>query len=186
MVPNTHHSFFPISHLCVLTCITWKLQVIYGHSAYRMTALLLETFLVWFRVAWEIRLESYMYRPRHASGILWYNIACIYCQPVHTLLFGAQLHVCMTTKLTGLMTAYFTPNNSFAANNVLFYTNKIGYLHYTLQCLSNYSCTLLLKLLSGTTVYASLWVCRQATHKKEGKVRIKFFSKNQVQVGMGL
>ena len=26
---NTHHRLFPINHLCVLTCITWKQQVIY-------------------------------------------------------------------------------------------------------------------------------------------------------------
>ena len=53
MVPNPHHSLFPISHLCVLIHITWKLQVtrIYGRSVYQTTALLLDTFLVWFRVA---------------------------------------------------------------------------------------------------------------------------------------
>ena len=36
----------------------------YGPWACRMTALLSKTFLGWFRVAWEIRLESYC--PRHA------------------------------------------------------------------------------------------------------------------------
>ena len=51
MAPNTHCSFFPMSHLCVLTCKTWKLQLIYGWSAYQMTALLSKTFLVWFTVA---------------------------------------------------------------------------------------------------------------------------------------
>ena len=54
MALNTHRSFFPIIHLCILTHITWKLQVIYGHSAYGMTAVLSETFLVWFTVAREI------------------------------------------------------------------------------------------------------------------------------------
>ena len=82
MAPNTHRSVFPISHLCILTCIAWKLHVIYGHSAYWMTALLLETFLEWFRVAWEIWLESY--GPRHALVILSHNIVCVYCKPVHT------------------------------------------------------------------------------------------------------
>ena len=55
--------------------ITWKVQVIFGHSAYRTTAMLLGTFLMWFRVALEIRLESY--GLRHASLVLWYNIVCI-------------------------------------------------------------------------------------------------------------
>ena len=53
MEPNMHHSLFPISHLCVLTYITWKLQVVYGCSAYQTTALLLETFFVWLRVDWR-------------------------------------------------------------------------------------------------------------------------------------
>ena len=56
--------------------IRWKLQVIYGRSAYRTTAILSETFFVWFRVALEIRLGSY--GPRHASVSLWYNILCAY------------------------------------------------------------------------------------------------------------
>ena len=79
----------------VLQRITWKLQVIYGCSAYQMTVLLSETFLVWFRVAWEIRLESYGFR--HSLVILWYNIVCVYHKPIHTSLFGVQLR--MTTKL---------------------------------------------------------------------------------------
>ena len=58
MAPNAHCSLFPISHLCVFTCITWKLQVICECSAYQMTALLSETFFMWFRAAWEIWLES--------------------------------------------------------------------------------------------------------------------------------
>ena len=33
MVPNTHRSFFPISHLSALTYLTWKLRVIYGRSS---------------------------------------------------------------------------------------------------------------------------------------------------------
>ena len=71
---NAHHSLFPINHLCILTCIAWKLQVVhvYEYSAHWTTALLSKTFLVWLRVAWEIQLESY--GPRHASVLLWYTI----------------------------------------------------------------------------------------------------------------
>ena len=120
--PNTHHSLFPISLLCVLTCLTWKLQDMYGHSAHRMTAKLLDAFLVWFRVAWANWLESYS--PGHTSVILQYNIACMYYKFVHTLLFGMQLS--MATKFTYLMTAYYSPNNGFTANNASRCKSKVG------------------------------------------------------------
>ena len=68
MSSSMYCSLFLIHHLCILRCITWKLQVVHGHSTYWMTALLLETFLVWFRVAWEIQLESC--GPRHASWLI--------------------------------------------------------------------------------------------------------------------
>ena len=89
--------FFLISHLCVLTCITWQLQVIYGRSAYQMTALLLDTFLVWFTVAREIQLESY--NTRHALVVLWYKLVCVY-KPVYTSLFGVQLRMTIETHAT--------------------------------------------------------------------------------------
>ena len=60
---------FVCARVVVLRHITWKLQVIYGCSANRTIAVLFETFFVWFRVAWEIWLESY--GPRHASVVLW-------------------------------------------------------------------------------------------------------------------
>ena len=63
--PNTDRSFFLLRHLCVLTYITWELQVLFEDSAYRRTALLWETFLVWFRVAGEIQLVNY--GPRDTS-----------------------------------------------------------------------------------------------------------------------
>ena len=66
---------------CLLSRITWKLQIVYWYSSYRTTALLPVIFLVWFRVACEIRLESYC--PRHASIVLWGNIVRVYCKPVH-------------------------------------------------------------------------------------------------------
>ena len=77
MSRNIHHSLSSVSHLYVyiLQCITWNLQVKCGRSAYQTTAMSSETLFVWLRVAWEIRLESYS--RRHASVVLWYNIACI-------------------------------------------------------------------------------------------------------------
>ena len=103
LVPNTRHSLFPIYHLCILTRITWKLQVVHECSAYPTTALLSKTLFVWFKVAWETRLKNYA--PTHALIIFWYKIVCADCKPVHTLLFRAKLHT--TTKLMYLMTTYY-------------------------------------------------------------------------------
>ena len=100
----------------------WKLQAIHGCSAYWMTALLSKTSLEWFRVTLEIRLESY--GPGCTSIILWYNIVCVYCKPVHTALFGIQL--CMTKKLAYLMTAYCTPKDGYTAIDASFYKWKVG------------------------------------------------------------
>ena len=43
---------------------------------------------------------------------------------VFTSIFGALLR--MTTKLKYLMTAYYTPNHGFTANEALFYKSKVG------------------------------------------------------------
>ena len=86
---QTHITVFsnkPFVHIQLyLRHITWKLQVICGHSAYWMTAILLDTFSVWFRFAWEIGLESYC--PRNRLFVLWYNIVCIYCKHVLCFLY---------------------------------------------------------------------------------------------------
>ena len=83
-LPKTHYSL-STSHFCiysVLRHITLKLQVICGRSAYWTAAIISETFFVWFRVALDIRLNSY--GLRHALVILWYNIVCVYCKSLHT------------------------------------------------------------------------------------------------------
>ena len=84
---------------------------------YQMTALVSETIFMWFKVAWEIRLESY--GPRHPLVVLWYNIVCVNCNPIYTSVFGAQLH--LTTKLTYRMTPYYTPNDGSTAKDAWFY-----------------------------------------------------------------
>ena len=132
---HASHSLFDKTfvtvQLYVLRHINWKLQVICGRSACWTTAILSETLFVSFRVAWEIRLESCS--PRHASVVLWYNITriscsliqhCVYCNPLRTSLFATQLR--LTTKLTYLMTAYYTPNDGFTAKDASFYKNKVG------------------------------------------------------------
>ena len=122
MAPNTHHSLFLINPLCILTRTTWKLQVVLQTFYILNDCYTIRDILVWYRVGWEIQLESY--GPRHASVILWYNSVCVYCKPIHASLFGAQLH--MTTKLTYLMTAYYAPNDGFTANDTSFCENKVG------------------------------------------------------------
>ena len=99
----------PSTHNLKTTGYKWTFSILTDCST-------IETFLVWFRVAREIQLESYC--PRHASAI------CVYCKPVYTSLFGMQLS--MPTKLTYLMTVYYTPNDGFTANNASFYKRKFG------------------------------------------------------------
>ena len=112
---------FPINHLCILTRITWKLQVVHGHSAYRTTALLLGTFLVWLRVAWEIWLESY--NPRHASVIsdttLCAYTASHFIHPYLVCNYAWQENSCS-------LQLFYTPNIGFTANDASFYKNTIG------------------------------------------------------------
>ena len=60
MPPNMYCSLLPMRHFVQTnTHISWKLQAAYGRSTYWMTALLSEIFVLWFRAAWEIWLDSY-------------------------------------------------------------------------------------------------------------------------------
>ena len=54
----------------------------------------------------------------------------MYSKPIYTLLFGMQL--CLTTKLMYLMTAYYTPNDSFTANDASFLKTRLA--SYTTCC----------------------------------------------------
>ena len=110
--PNTHHSFFLIWHLCILPRITWKLQVVYRHSTYWTTSLLLKTFLEQFRVAWEIQLESY--GPRHTCdhSLIQHCLACtaspyiLYITIWCTTIYDNKTHVaydCTTYQTTALL-----------------------------------------------------------------------------------
>ena len=69
------------------------------------------------------------------SVILWYKIICVYCKYVCSSLFGVQRP--MAPKLTCLMTAHYTQNDSFTANNSSCFKNIVGYVHYMLQCFFN-------------------------------------------------
>ena len=95
---TTHHGIFTVSHLYILTCITWNYRSCF---AYYMTAPLSEEFLVWFKFALEIWLEGY--GPDMHQSFCDTTLLCVYWKPIHTSLFGTW--VCLTTKLTYLMTA---------------------------------------------------------------------------------
>ena len=145
MDPNMHHTIFTIWHLCVLILVTQKLQVVYGYCTYWMTKM--SIFCV--RAGCEIQLASYgskhvsqslsskpsvqlcilthksckrdptgELQPQTCISHSLIQIVCVYCKPIDTFLFGLQL--CMTTKLAYLVTAYYTLNNGFTANDASF------------------------------------------------------------------
>ena len=107
-----------------------KLQVVYVCSTYWTTALLLETFLVWFRVAWVIWLESYGPRCTLRS---FFDTTCAYYKPVLTSLFGTTTRQQNSCSLW----VYYTPNDNFTANNALFYKSKV--IHHDVQAAAVHS-----------------------------------------------
>ena len=63
---------------------------------------------------------------------------CLRILEARMYMYIANCYATMSdNKLMYLMTAYYTPNDSFTANDALFYKNKLGQLHYTLWCLFN-------------------------------------------------
>ena len=91
MAPNTHHSLFRYAILCILTCITKKLQAIYmyGRSAYWMTVLLSKMSIFCIRAASEIWLASY--GSKHTSQSL-FNMPF-----VHTYMHNLKTTGCIWT-----------------------------------------------------------------------------------------
>ena len=148
--------------------LTGKLQFIFGCSAYRTKVVLLDTFFVWFRVAWKVRLESYC--PRHASVVLCYNIVCIYFNPIHTSLFRTQL--CLATNshtlwlhTTHQTTALLQTKHRFITTKLATYTTSCHF--FQLIVYTNVKITM-------RYYHTSLWVCCQA-ERKEHKVKVENF-----------
>ena len=99
VAPNMHHSLFLICHLCVLPHLTLKIhvQVVCERSAYWTTALLSDTFLIWFRVAWDIQLVNYSSRQALQS-FSDRTLSRTHCKPIDTHVY---LHItiwCTTTN----------------------------------------------------------------------------------------
>ena len=121
MGPNTYESFFPISYLCVLICITKPIQVVYGHSAYHTTTLNPRHFLCCLelheRSNWRATAPD-MHRSISDTTLCAYT-ASLYIQRYFILLWS-YVH---TYKY--LMTAYYTLNDRFTTNNPSFYKNKV-------------------------------------------------------------
>ena len=145
--PNAHPSFFPISNLCILTRMTWKLQVIYGCSAYRMTALLSMTFLVWFRVArdstGELRAPDMDWSFSDTKLCAYDASPCIHCYLVCNYAWQQNSHT-LWLHTTHQMTALLPTMHRFIGAYLASYT--------TCCSVFIWSCTLILKLLWGTTV----------------------------------
>ena len=147
MAQNTHCSLFPVHILCILTCtcLIQKLQVVYGCSAYPTTALPLETFLEWFRVAWENQLESYSPRFTHrlfsdttfACVLQTYTYIPIWCATT----CNNKTHVayaCTTHETMVLLprTHHFITTKSYVQTYELLQSIASTYMW---QCLPNYS-----------------------------------------------
>ena len=80
MTSNTRYSVFLIIHLWIITCITDKYRSCVDVLHIERLS---EAFIVWFRVAWEIWVETY--GPRHASVVFWYMYNVVMCVlPVDT------------------------------------------------------------------------------------------------------
>ena len=77
------------------------------------------------------------------------------------------------------MTAFYTPNDGFTANDATFYKNKVSQLHYTFQCI-NFQLTVyafIKIIIRGTTVPHYEFAAKQP--RKEHKL-----SGNNVSVKM--
>ena len=98
---------------------------------------------------------------------------------MYSSLFGTQLH--MTTKLTYLMTVYYTPTTALPPMMHRFIsTNWFA----TLQVAVSFQLivTLIFKPLTGTPPTSLQVYCQAA--KGEHKLGVKIFCKNLVQVGL--
>ena len=79
----------------------------------------------------------------------------------------------LTAKLMYLMTAYYTPNDSFTASDAMFYTNKVGLLQYKLQCLQLIIYAIIKISIKGIDVPLYEFAAKQS--KKGHKQGIKIF-----------
>ena len=75
-------------------CCMYKLKTIGYIWTFRLSSdcSTIGHILVWFSFVTDIQLESY--DSKHTSVFLWYKLVCVYCKPIYTSLFGAQM--CMT------------------------------------------------------------------------------------------
>ena len=169
--PSTHRSLFLIWDLCILIHITWKLQVTYGLSAFRTTGLLSETFLCAIQLCespnWRAVAPDYISRFLIQHCVYMYN-ASLYLNRylVRNYTWQQNSHTLwlQTTHRTMalLPTAYH------------FITAKLAQLHWTLRSLFNWLCSLVLKLLRGSTICTYLQECCQAA-RGEYKLGVKNF-----------
>ena len=88
---------FQYDILCILTLLTWKVQVVYGCCTYQMTPLVFEISIFCIKAGCKIQLVSYA--SKHALQCLLINHLCI-----HTLLSWKLevIHGYSAYQMTGL------------------------------------------------------------------------------------
>ena len=150
--------FFSISHSCLLIQCTRNLKT---------TALLSDTFLVWFRIA-RVQLKSYA--PRHISVALWYKVVCVYRKPIYSSLFGAQLCMIITPHVLCDFIS-LTKRRLYSQRCIVL--KKWSWLA-TLHISVSFQWIMYTNI---TTVYTALWVCCQVA-KKGTENRVKNFCQN--------
>ena len=128
--------------LCILTCITWKLQVVYEHSTYQMTVLLSEMSISWVRSAFEMWLVRY--GSKHSSSLF----------PIHhlwALMRNLKTTGCIPTGCLHIKWLLYSQRHSFCglelyerSNWRVMAPNIRLYLWYNLVCIlqtHTYDCT---------------------------------------------
>ena len=112
--------------MCILLCITWKLQVVCGRSIYQTTALL----YCWRCSLWGLELHERSDWKTTAPDTLH---SCSLVQHCHTYTTSPYIHhslVCNYAWQQNLCACslwlYCTLNNSFTAYSASFYKNRFG------------------------------------------------------------
>ena len=137
----------------VHTGITWNVWVVYRHSTYMYwtTGVLPETFLAWFRVAWEIRLTTDC--SRHTSQSFFDTTLCMYSIQyiLQCCTYMKFLMVIYALHQNSHVACYYTTHQTMALLPTMhhFIRTKSYVMMYkllqsiastsTLWCLSNYS-----------------------------------------------
>ena len=153
-----HHSLFSVSHLCVFRRITWNYRSysVDRCGPYLTTALQSMTLLVWFRIAMEIRLESY--GPRLMSIVLWCNLVFVLLACTYIAIWCATMHNNKTHVHVPYDYIFLTQKTALLPKMHRFIKTKLA--SYTTHC-SVFSINLVYANIGITKRYyrTCSWVC---------------------------